>query len=264
MSAENSTCEGRPERKWGWLEVALILSIIALVVQLLPDIARAWREWPWGGWQTPGRAVVEIEQGGAWEVSYLVYLPREYSSRKQWPLLLYLHGSGERGDDLQRLRRNGPPALIDNGRHLPLVVVSPQCPKDMHWDSAQLLALLDKLEEKFSIDPARIYVTGYSMGGWGVWNLANAAPERFAAIVPVAGSAEGAQPERLLHLPIWAFHGAEDCTVPPGSCQNIVEAIRNLGGNARLTLYENQGHNIGNATFPRDDLWQWLLEQRRP
>src|SRR5690606_28530571 len=95
-----------PKKRNGWLEFGLIISLVALVVQLTPDISRAWREWPWAGCQTPGRVVIETEQGGSWEIPYLVYLPQDYSSRDRWPLLLYLHGSGERGSDLERLRRS--------------------------------------------------------------------------------------------------------------------------------------------------------------
>jgi predicted peptidase len=249
--------------RFGWLELCLALSLVGLVVQLWPDVARLWREWPRPGRQTPARAEFILPDGRRTEVQYFIYLPQDYSSSRRWPLLLFLHGSGERGDDLEAVLRPSPPALLARGKNLPMIVVSPQCRVNASWDSRQLLALLDHLEKDFSVDRDRVYVAGYSMGGFGTWELAGAAPERFAAIVPVAGGGDVAHAGKLARLPVWAFHGAKDQTVPLAASKEMVEAIQTAGGNARLTIYEDRSHDTCDVTFSRDDLYDWLLRQRR-
>lgn len=236
----------------------------SLFLQLLPHAMQAWREWPRPGFQTSGRAVLEKPDGECVKIQYLIYLPQNYSPPRRSPILLYLHGAGERGSDLTKVLRGGPPGLIAKGREFPLIVVSPQCPLGASWDSQQLLQLIDHIGERFTIDPDRIYVGGFSMGAFGTWDLASTAPERFAAIVPVAGGGHTTSAERLIKLPIWAFHGANDRTVPLAGSVNLIHAIRELGGRATLTVYDGMGHDTGDKTFCRDDLYEWLLMHRRP
>jgi predicted peptidase len=251
-------------RHFGRLEICLVLSFVALLAQLFgPEFLRFWREWPRPGHQTVGRAVIPTVDGRQTELRYLVYLPTTYSSRERFPLLLFLHGSGQRGDDLDLVEKYGPPALVASGKSLPFIVVSPQCPANATWDSGPLLAILDTLQQKFFVDPDRIYVAGFSMGGTATWDLVAAAPERFAAAVPVAGVGDPNYAQRLTKLPIWAFHGALDTGVPLKSSQQMVAEINAAGGNARLTVLENEGHSICDSSFRREGLWSWLLEQRR-
>ena len=122
------------------------------------------------------------------EYDYLLYLPNHYGTAdKKWPLVLFLHGAGERGDNLARVKVHGPPMLIEKGHSFPFILVSPQCPKDVWWDAEGLNALLDEIVAKYAVDENRIYVTGLSMGGYGTWDLAIRYPNRFAAIAPICG-----------------------------------------------------------------------------
>jgi predicted peptidase len=196
---------------------------------------------------------------------YLLYVPKAYAgnSRQRWPLLLFLHGSGERGDDLAKLKVHGPPKVLDGWDEFPLVVVSPQCPDGQRWQSDVLAALLDDVTDRLRIDPDRIYVTGLSMGGRGTWDLAMSYPERFAAIAPVCG---GALPDRacsLKDLPVKAFHGAKDTVVPLAETETIVEAVKKCGGTAELVVYPETGHDSWTVTYADPSLWEWLLSHRR-
>jgi len=195
---------------------------------------------------------------------YLLYLPREYSARPRgWPLLLSLHGGGERGDDLHLLTRHGIPKLVAEGQHFPCIVVAPQCPADAWWSAEVLLALLDEVEGTHAIDVDRAYVTGYSIGGFGTWALALAAPRRFAALAPICGGGEYWRAETIAHLPIWAFHGARDTRVPLRIGAEMVEALARCGGNVRFTVYPEAAHNAWAQTYANPELYSWLLAQVR-
>ncbi len=172
--------------------------------------------------------------------------------------------AGSRGDDIKQVLRWGLPQQIGWGLRVPMIVVSPQCRSDLGWDSHQLLVLLDHLQEQLAIDPKRIYVTGESMGGNGTWNLCAAAPERFAAAVPICGGGDIQTAPLLARLPIWAFHGARDQVVSPERSKRMVDVIQAAGGSARLTIYPEEGHGVSKRVFTRDDLYAWLLDQKRP
>lgn len=160
---------------------------------------------------------------------YLLFLPAAYAVHPQrWPLMLFLHGAGERGDDLQLVKRHGVAKIVEEQPAFPLLVVSPQCPPTEAWAPEPLLALLDDIEQHYDVDPERLYVTGLSMGGFGTWAVAIAAPDRFAAVAPICGG----DPSRvgvLRHLPVWAFHGARDPIVPLQRTVEMVEALRQCG-----------------------------------
>jgi poly(3-hydroxybutyrate) depolymerase len=246
-----------------WLEICCGLLLIALSARLAPDAIRIWREWPRAGEQIPSRTALRLPDGSETEIRFFLYLPANYSSKQSWPLLLFLHGSGQRGNDLEWLKRSGPPAILSRGHQLPMIVVSPQCAMENNWNNDELLSLLDNLEKKFSIDPDRVFLSGYSMGGYGAWSLAAAAPERFAALVPVAGGGDTSDATKLTNVAIWDFHGAKDTTVPTSESRAMVDAVRAAGGFARLTIYADRGHSICDVTFSRSDLFDWLLQQRR-
>ena len=199
-------------------------------------------------------------------LEYLLYLPPEYTkSKKRWPLMLFLHGAGERGNNLELVKIHGPPKHIEAGQHYPMIVVSPQCPEGTWWDVHALIALLDELERTLRVDPDRIMVTGLSMGGYGTWALALEQPERFAAIAPVCGGGLALHANRLLtHLPAWVFHGALDPLVPLEEGERMVKALR-AGGNKRVkfTVYKNVGHDSWERAYANPKLYAWMLEQRR-
>ena len=193
----------------------------------------------------------------------LVYLPKNYDQQESWPLLLFLHGSGERGDDLERVKIHGPPKLIGQGREFPFVVVSPQCPSEQRWQPVELAALLDEVEKDYKIDKDRIYVTGLSMGGFGTWALAAYQPHRLAAIAPICGGGETHWTSVFSHMPVWAFHGAKDPGVPLERSEKMIEALKKHGGDPKLTVYPEAGHDAWTETYAGTELYDWLLQQRR-
>lgn len=196
---------------------------------------------------------------------YLLYLHEDYdpAGGRRWPLVLFLHGAGERGDDLERLKRHGLPRVLEERDDFPAIVVSPQCPPDERWSVAVLRALLDEIEEGHAVDPDRISVTGLSMGGFGTWALAIAEPDRFAAIAPICGGGEPFGTARLTRLPVWAFHGDADTVVPLRRSQEMVEALRARGGDVRFTVYPGVEHDSWTRTYDNPELYDWLFSHRR-
>lgn len=197
------------------------------------------------------------------QMDYLLYLPKDYDKQESWPLLLFLHGAGERGDDLETVKKHGPPKLISEGKSFPFIVVSPQCQKDRWWEPIELTALLDHIVKTHKVDEDRIHVTGLSMGGFGSWQLAAYTPHRFAAIAPICGGGETYWAKRFPHLPVWAFHGAKDTGVPPERSQAMIDALKKNGGKPKLTIYPEAGHDSWTETYNNPKLYEWLLEQRR-
>lgn len=196
---------------------------------------------------------------------YLLYLPKAYTAdpARRWPLLLFLHGSGERGDDLARVKTHGPPKMLDGRDDVPFVVVSPQCPDGERWSADALAALLDDVLRRLRIDEDRVLVTGLSMGGRGTWDLAMTYPGRFAAIAPVCGGAIPDRACRLKDVPVRAYHGAKDDVVPLAESERVVEAVRKCGGTAELLVDPDAGHDSWTAAYADPALWEWLLSRRR-
>jgi predicted peptidase len=197
-------------------------------------------------------------------LKYLLYLPKDYDHKESWPLLLFLHGIGERGDNLDFVKRNGPPKLIAAGKEFPFIVVSPQCPMDQWWEPLELKTLLDDVVEKYKVDRNRIYLTGLSMGGFGAWSLAAYQPRRFAAVVPICGGGEPGRTKSLAKTPVWAFHGAKDPVVPLERSEKMVAALKKNGGNVKFTIYPEAGHDCWTEAYDDPKLYEWLLEQKRP
>jgi predicted peptidase len=197
---------------------------------------------------------------------YLFYLPEGYShSGPAWPMMLFLHGAGERGDDLEKVKMHGPPKLVEGRKDFPFIVISPQCPSDSWWpkEIEILKNLVDEICNTYSVDEERIYLTGLSMGGYGTWSLASEYPERFAAIAPICGGGEPFFGYKLRNVPVWAFHGAKDNLVPLEKSEQMVEAIKNAGGQAKLTVYPDAGHDSWTATYENEKLYEWFLKHKR-
>ncbi|MHC4754216.1 MAG: carboxylesterase family protein [Planctomycetota bacterium] len=200
------------------------------------------------------------------EIDYLLYLPKGYDDKDQkWPLMMFLHGAGERGSDINRVKKHGPPKLAEQGKDFPFIIVSPQCPKGQWWPKKThvLLALLEDIIEKYNVDEDRVYLTGLSMGGYGTWEMACEHPHVFAAIVPVCGGGLPFLTKSLGDMPVWAFHGAKDKVVPLEKSQQMVDAIVKRGGNAKLTIYPEARHNSWTKTYENEQLYTWLLDQSR-
>lgn len=205
---------------------------------------------------------------------YLLFLPKAYGPdpAKKWPLLLFLHGAGERGDNLALVAVHGPPKLVANQPDFPFILVSPQCPEGQTWDNATLLALLDKVMAECAVDPTRVYLTGLSMGGFGTWSLGASHPERFAAIAPICGGgdvikvllADPAKAPALRSLPVWAFHGGKDPVVPPEESERMVNALKRVGcQDVRLTIYPEAQHDSWTETYNNPELYRWFLSHQR-
>jgi predicted peptidase len=205
---------------------------------------------------------------------YLLFLPRDYdrNKSKRWPLILFLHGAGERGTNLARVKVHGPPKIVQAQPDFPFVVVSPQCPTGQRWESDVLLALLDDVMKKHRIDRNRVYLTGLSMGGFGTWNLGLSHPERFAAIAPICGGGDPlvlllADPRKsraLKSLPVWAFHGARDAVVKVGESERMVDAMRQMGATeVKLTVYPEAEHDSWTETYNNPALYDWFLSHKR-
>lgn len=196
---------------------------------------------------------------------YWLYLPPDYSPTSRYPLLLFLHGMGERGDDLELIKKHGMPKEIEAGRDFPFIVVSPQCPLETVWQyqTTALAALLDDIEAHYAVDPDRVYVTGLSMGGFGTWALAAAYPQRFAALLPICGGGEHHSAALFKHVPVWVFHGDQDDAVPLRRSVEMVEALQAVGGNVKFTVYEGVGHDSWTQTYANPEIYDWLLQHKR-
>jgi predicted peptidase len=199
-------------------------------------------------------------------LNYWLYLPEGYGEADgPWPLMLFLHGGGEKGDDLDLVLKHGPPKLISEGTQFPFIVASPQCPGDSRWPAQieALHALLDDLESEYDIDPDRVYVTGMSMGGYGTWALGCDRPGRFAALVPICGGGDRWRAKVLKEVPVWVVHGGKDTVVPPECSEEMVAALRKAGAEPRHTVYPEAGHDSWTETYENDELYEWLLAQHR-
>lgn len=204
-------------------------------------------------------------------LEYLLYLPKEYDmdSEKKWPLILFLHGMGERGSDLEIIKKHGIPKIVENWEGFPFITISPQCPDNSTWimELDALYGLIKEVINIYRIDTSRIYLTGLSMGGFGAWHLAAAYPDLFAAVVPICGGTieKIGFPERIKILkdtPIWAFHGAQDNVVPLWKSQELVDILEKYNGNVKFTVYPEAGHDSWTETYENKELYEWLLEQK--
>ena len=197
---------------------------------------------------------------------YLLFLPEGYGEKdKRWPLMLFLHGAGERGNDLNKVKVHGPPKIVETKKDFPFILVSPQCPEGVWWNDKLdvLINLLDEIEAKYNVDTERIYLTGLSMGGFGTWALASKYPDRFAAAAPICGGGMMIMVPGLIKVPIWAFHGAKDNVVPVKESEEMVKMIKARGGDARLTIYPEAGHDSWTETYNNPELYEWFLKHRK-
>ena len=211
------------------------------------------------GQQTPCRFERKIKVA----LQYLLYLPKDYDRNPSWPLVLFLHGAEDQGNDLRLVARRGPPRLIAAGQGFPCIVVSPQCPAERRWEPIELTALLDDIVQKYKVDQDRIYVTGLSMGGFGTWALAAHTPNRFAALVPICGGGDPLWAVHLAHVPVWAFHREKDPVVPIERSEQMVEAMEENGGTVKFTVYPEGGHDAWTEAYADPRLYLWLLRQKR-
>ncbi len=209
------------------------------------------------------------------KIDYLLFLPREYSgsSTNRWPLIFFLHGSGERGSDVWKVATHGPSKYIETHPEFPFIVIAPQCPNRETWSREALMDLLDQAVETYRVDTNRIYLTGLSMGGFGAWELATSYPERFAAVAPICGGGRyisvlmagyDGRLAALQSLPVWAFHGAKDNVVPVAESERMVKMMKEAGcKEVELTIYPEAQHNSWTETYNNPKLYEWFLKHER-
>ncbi|MDF5739386.1 MULTISPECIES: prolyl oligopeptidase family serine peptidase [unclassified Nostoc] len=212
--------------------------------------------------------------------NYLLFLPdglcptggdRNEIQQPLLPTILFLHGAGERGSNLDDLKKQGVTKIVEQQPDFPFIVISPQCPRGEYWNIERLSVLLDQVMSGHKpqngyasyVDPDRVYLTGLSMGGYGTWHLAAAQPQRFAAIAPICGGGNPQAAGKLKNLPVWAFHGARDNVVPLKESEIMVSALKARHGNVKFTVYPEAEHDSWTQTYNNPELYEWFLQHRR-
>ncbi|MBY0458356.1 MAG: prolyl oligopeptidase family serine peptidase [Gemmataceae bacterium] len=207
------------------------------------------------------------------ESPYVLFVPKDYDGTKEYPVILFLHGAGEtkqpnaKKDGKMPVEVGIGPAIKKREKDFPFLVVIPRA-EGFGWNAdgpnaKRALAMLDEVMKEYKADPKRQYLTGLSMGGMGTWSIATAQPERFAAAVPICGRGDPKQAEKLKSLPIWAFHGDADTAVKVEGSRDMIEAVKKAGGSPKYTEYPKVGHNSWDMAYGTDELYKWLLEQRK-
>ena len=220
--------------------------------------------------------------GPGGKLLYRLYTPKAASAENKLPLILFLHGAGERGDDNAAQLKNCMKQFLKMQEKYPAFIVAPQCPRDKKWNEvnwqaashvtpekpsdpfASLMPLLNELKKELPVDLKRLYVTGLSMGGYGTWDLITRLPDTFAAAVPICGGGDETKAPAIAKIPQWIFHGGADNVVKPERSRNMVEALKKAGAEPKYTEYPGVGHNSWDKAYGEADLWPWLFSQKRP
>lgn len=210
-----------------------------------------------------GKEKVSVDE----TLEYYVYFPPDYQNTpdKKFPLLLFLHGGGESGASLEMVRKNGLPKLVSEGAEFPFLILAPQNPyKKQWWNVRAVMTLLEDIVSQYRVDTDRLYLTGLSRGGSASWEIAVQFPDTFAAMAVVCGMT----PVPYAHwlnksMPIWVFHGTEDPVIPFSESSEMVEKLKEMGYDVRLTAYEGVGHNSWERAYLTEDLYDWFLRQHK-
>lgn len=202
------------------------------------------------------------------ESPYVVYVPADYDGKKEVPVILFLHGAGEtKGGTKKPVEVGIGPAIKKREKTFPFLVVIPQSEKRT-WQAAsadgkRALAILEATTKEYKTDSNRTYLSGLSMGGFGTWSLAAATPEKWAAIVPVCGGGKPADAEKIKDIPTWNFHGDKDTAVKVDLSREMIKALEKAGGKPKYTEYPGVGHTSWDQAYGTDELYTWLLEQKK-
>ena len=202
---------------------------------------------------------------------YVVFVPKDYDGTKEYPTILFLHGAGEtkstKKDAKMPVEVGIGPAIKKREKDFPFIVVIPQA-ENFGWaadtkNAKRALAMLDDVQKEYKTDAKRQYLSGLSMGGMGTWSIAMAHPDRFAAIVPVCGRGDTKTAEKIKDLPCWCFHGDADAAVKVEGSREMIAAVKKAGGSPKYTEYPKVGHNSWDMAYGTDELYTWLLEQKK-
>ena len=265
-----------PTRLQPW-ETSACLLIVACLFPAVPAVPAAFAE-SVASMDLPATGQSTVETTTRVELDYLIHFPADYdpAGEQTYPLVIFLHGAGERGDDLNKIKKWGPPKFVAE-QTLPAelqeaIIVSPQCGKDQWWPSDTMLAALDQMFDDLlaahAVDPTRVYLTGVSMGGYGTWAWAGKHPKRFAAIAPICGGGSFFNARTIANakLPVWCFHGDQDNIVPLSESLAMMQTLYQIGhkGNhARLTVFPNTTHNSWTPAYATEELWSWMFSHQR-
>jgi predicted peptidase len=240
-----------------------LIACLGVIACMIASLNNARADDPAPGQQQPEKLKKQIVR----EISldYLLFLPQDYGkqSDKKWPLMIFLHGAGERGSDINKVKIHGPPKIVEQKKDFPFILVSPQCPEGKGWEPEEVIALVDEIQGKYKVDPDRVYLTGLSMGGFGTWETATQHPDRFAAIAPICGGGRAFMARRLKNLPTWVFHGEKDPVVPIKRSAEMVDALKQAGGDVKFTRYPEAGHDSWTQTYNNQALYDWFLQHKR-
>jgi predicted peptidase len=216
-------------------------------------------------------------------LNYRIFVPKEADSTGTYPVVLFLHGAGERGSDNTAQLTHGVWRFVEDSvqQNHPSIVIAPQAPKGQYWGEAEwreestklkeqpakplvlVMNLMEQIQDEYKVDASRIYITGLSMGGFGTWNLIARYPEKFAAAAPVCGGGDVTKAHRIAHLPIWNFHGALDKVVPPQLSRDMIAAIRYAGGHPGYSEYPDVGHDSWVQAYREPFLVDWLFSHKK-
>ncbi len=259
-----------------WTRIRDIGASVTLGLLGLLNVTVCWED---------DRLESQMFTSGANSLPYRLLKPKGYESvdEERYPLVIFLHGIGERGTDNRRQLANGVEEFCKDefrDKH-PCFLIVPQCPPNDTWSSirdpkgpssfaenpnmpgALVLQLIEATCTEYRIDMDRIYITGISMGGYGTWDLICRQPEMFAAAIPVCGGGDPQQADKLVGLPIWAFHGESDNLIPPNRSRDMVAAIRDAGGEPRYTEHAGVGHDAWTPTYKDPEVLEWLFQQKK-
>ena len=205
-----------------------------------------------------------IQTQAGMTLKYIVYMPEGLSG--ELPLVLFLHGAGERGKNIDLVGMHGFPKQAKAGINLPFILVTPQCPLDRYWSEPELVDGLIDIQkscfQKFNVDTERFYVTGLSMGGYGTYALASKIPHKIAAALPICGAADLKTIHQMKNIPTWIFHGDQDQVVPVKNSLDAFEILEPINPNVHLTIYEGIGHDSWTETYQNPDVLDWMLSQQ--
>ena len=211
---------------------------------------------------------LSVDMNRSHQLKYLIYLPNDYLTKK-YPLVLFLHGAGERGTNLKDIEIHGLPKLVRNGKKFPFIIIAPQCPLNLWWSDPLPVDLLSKLVNdivmKYGIHKNNVFCTGLSMGGYGTLALSIKNPKLFSAIIPICGGMDIKNFFDILNLkdlPIWLFHGDKDEVIPLENSQSIYKVLKPVNKNIKLTVYKGVDHNSWDRAYDDNELYKWMLSHK--
>ncbi len=242
----------------------LILTLSAIVSAMV--FIGCVSETPVGGTQSAHTLTATTQRTITY--NYLLYWPKSEEgpeATRRWPLVIFLHGSGERGTDVSKVAAHGPPKQAKEGKQFPFMLVSPQCPENQWWEVDSMQAMLDQLLARYGnhIDRDRIYITGLSMGGGGAWEWISRPKNPFAAAAIVCGATRYLPTRIKDPVPVWAFHGEDDDVVPPWFATTMIDLFKQAGGETRITMYPGVNHGSWYKAYDEPELWEWLLSHTK-